>query len=768
MAQAVLGVRPRMRPILALLPLATALLMTFAGHDGNAHAAAPISAPVRTGPPAAPTNAVLAARGQSRPSKPMAVVKTVAAPLVPFVRSMFNQGVHYGAKPYIDSFHEEGNGVKIWRSSRPHSLGASTEVVGAKAVPEFVGNILKAANPEASRLGYQAYAQRGIKVVVDLRAEATDVDRNVATSSGLEYVNVKMFDNAIYNPMDTLVSAVNAVNRAAKQSKSVVIHCEQGVGRTGLVAAAFEATRHPEWTEADVVKYATDRGVELLGQKRALTRFWRAYLAGDIRESEEGLVIPEGRTVHLLDSYPERPGISRASLARRFNGERFNVPAPRPYRVTEPRGVLEAMSAAAAKAPSTVDQSLTDGNNILAWPLVGTSEIGKAAAELIQSAEHEVFIETMVFRDSAVVGQIRDAVQALAKVRPNVPVYVRASPRTPPFERHGAYQEDIKRLLDSPNVIAGTWDPRGEGNSVTGIVGLNVSHSKSVVVDNRRALVTDANLESNGDRQIDNPNGRNWFQTGIVFEGPAAATIREQSAKAWGNTYPRKVVVPVAPPPHDGFEDGVPILTLGQKAGAGRNNAAHQAFIAGFKAAATRAAERKATGKSPGERIMMMTPNLNDTEVFQTIADATEHVHVYLLLSKGYMNVEQELPYQGGNNDRIVPLLAKAAKNPAYLHIRWFGAPTETGEALRPAIGRGLDASHAKPILVGDTVWSGSRNLDTQSATTSRELDVVVQSRDVAAKYYRLFRSIWASSPAAFEHTPAAAQVAESDLATPP
>lgn len=732
-------------------------------HVGNA---APLSAPVRTGPPPASTNPVLAAQGQKPPKPVTALVKTVAGPMVPAARALFDQRIHYDVKPYLDSFHDEGNGAKVWRSSRPHSLGASSEIVGAKAPSEFVGGVLKVANPEASRLGYEAYAKQGIKVVVDLRAESTEVDRAGATHAGLEYVNVKLYDNAIYNPMDTLLSAVNAVDGAARNGKSVVIHCEKGIGRTGLVSAAFAATRHPEWTEADVMKYGSDRGLELVGQKRALQRFWRALLAGDIVKTDDGFAVPAGRSIHLLDSYPERQGVSRASAARRTSGERFAVAATRPYRVTQPRGVLEAMSEAAAKSPSSVESALTDGNHVLAWPLVGNLEIGKAAAELIETAEHEVFIEAMIFRDSAIVGQIRDAVQKLARTRPDVPVYVRASPRVPPFERHGALQEDIKKLLDSPNVIAGTWNPRGEGNGLSGLMGLNVSHSKSVVADNRRALVTDANLESNGDSQVDNPKGLNWFQTGIVYEGPAAAKIREQSAMGWSNTYPKNVTIPKAPPAHEGFEDGVPILTLGQKAGAGRDNAAHQAFVAGFKAAAARAAERIAMGKGAGERIIMMTPNLNDKEIFAAVADATANVHVYLLLSKGYMNVEQELPYQGGNNDRIVSTLSAAAKNPSHLHIRWFGAPTEKGETLRPSLGQGMDVSHAKPILVGDTVWAGSRNLDTQSATTSRELDVVVQSRDVAAKYYRLFRSIWTNSPTAFEQSRTSASDGERALST--
>lgn len=732
---------------------------------GAGQAVAGPNAPVRTGPPPAPTHPVLAAHVDSKPGPAKAVLKTVTGPVVPAVRAAFNNRLHYAVDPYLDQIHAEPGGAGVFRSSRPHSVGSSPELAGANAAPEFVGKgLLKDPNPAASKAGYGAYAARGIKVVVDLRHEATDHDRVMATASGLEYVNVKLHDNAIVNPMETLLEAVNAVGRAIGKNQSVVIHCEKGIGRTGLVAAAYAATKHPEWTEADLVKYAEDRGLELIGQRRALQRFWRALLAGDVVETADGFAVAEGREVGSLDSYAERPGVSRASLARRLTGATWNVPATRPYRQTEPRGVLEAMSEAAAKSHGSVEKALTEGNRVLEWPLVNNAEIGKAARLMIEAAEHEVVIETMIFEDSAIVREIKAGIQALAKTRPHVKVYVRVSPRMPPIERHGSYRALVEKVLDSPNVVVATFDPRAEGEGVGAVLGLNVSHSKTVVVDNRKALVTDANLNGMGDRRADNPKGRDWFQTGIVFEGPAAARIREQSATGWEKSVSAVAKLPAAPPAHPGFEDGVKILTLGQKAGAGRDNVAHQAFLAGFKAAAKRAADNRAAGKGPGERILIMTPNLNDKEVFATLAEATEHLPVFVLLSRKYLEMEQEMPGQGGGNERIVAELSKAAKNPRNLHIRWFGTPTERGTDPQSTIGKGFDMSHAKPILVGDTVWMGSRNLDTQSATTSRELDVVVQSRDTAAKFYGMFRSIWQRSPTAFEATPAAAKSGDGEL----
>lgn len=713
---------------------------------------------------------MLAERGNARPGTVRALASTALAPVVPAVRDMFGHRVHYAVDPYVDHVHTESNGAQVFRSSRPHSLGASSALVGDKATAEFNGAFLKEPNPAASAAGYAAYAERGIRVVVDLREEATAADRERATKAGLEYVNVKLRDNAIFNPIDSLVAAVNAVRAATAQGKSVVLHCEMGIGRTGLVAAAVVAARHPEWTEEDVVKYGEDRGLELIGQKRALQRFFRAMLAGDIVETESGLVVPEGRSVRMLDQYPARPGVSRASAARRMNGEALRAPAQRPYRQTDSRGILDAMAAASAGASASVEPVITEGNRILEWPLVGNAEIGRAARQLIESAEREVFIETMIFRDSHIVQELKAGVQALAKTRPNVPVYIRVSPRMPPFfERHDAYTRAVEKIFDSPNVVVGSFDATREGNALTGVFGLNVSHSKTITVDNRRALVTDANLEGDGDQPVNNAEGRAWFQTAMVIEGPAVAKIREQSANGWQHALPavgRKL--PPPPPAHPGFADGARILTLGQKAGSGRNNAAHQASLAGFQATVDRAAARRAAGQSPGERILIITPNLNDPETVALLARATEHLHVYVMLAKGYMAAEQEMPGQGGGNARNVKRLAEMAKNPSWLHVRWFGAPTENGTPARAAEGRGMDISHAKPSVAGDTVRVTSRNFDTQSATTSRELEIVVESRDAVTRYYRLFRSLWARSPVAFEASSKAAQLGATDLALDP
>jgi phosphatidylserine/phosphatidylglycerophosphate/cardiolipin synthase-like enzyme len=383
---------------------------------------------------------------------------------------------------------------------------------------------------------------------------------------------------------------------------------------------------------------------------------------------------------------------------------------------------------AASHFPATVSNVETDGNRVLRWPLVNNAEIGQAMHDLIASAHKEVFIETMILKDSVVAAKVRDAVQELARTRPDVPVYVRFTPS--PFEIPSVAKRAAEKFLDSPNVIVGVWNSRTVGGrwSLHRLLGLNVSHSKSVVVDNRVALITDTNLQ----RESDAPTG--WFQNGIVVEGPIAATIREQSAAAWRVAAPT-LKLPAPPPPHPGFSNGLRMLTLGQNAAGGADTSANQAYIAAFKNA-----ER---------RVCILTPNLNDRDTMAALAEATRQADVYIILPKGFGEMAESMPGQGGGNAENVSRLAQMAADPTRLHVRWNPDP-----AGQPTEGKGEWSSHAKTILVDDIVFVGSKNLDTQSAKVSRELSIAIPDRATASRFHELFENRWQKAPLAFEADP--------------
>jgi phosphatidylserine/phosphatidylglycerophosphate/cardiolipin synthase-like enzyme len=74
------------------------------------------------------------------------------------------------------------------------------------------------------------------------------------------------------------------------------------------------------------------------------------------------------------------------------------------------------------------------------------------------------------------------------------------------------------------------------------------------------------------------------------------------------------------------------------------------------------------------------------------------------------------------------------------LQIRWYSR-----DGLRPVVGNGIYASHAKYASVDDTVVIvGTANMDTQSWNNSRELNIIVDDADLATAWdAQLFVADW-------------------------
>jgi protein-tyrosine phosphatase len=69
---------------------------------------------------------------------------------------------------------------------------------------------------------------------LDLRGEATEVRRQ-----GLEFTSFPIPDRQVPASEAKLAQALDKVEHALSGSKNVLVHCRQGVGRTGLIAACL-------------------------------------------------------------------------------------------------------------------------------------------------------------------------------------------------------------------------------------------------------------------------------------------------------------------------------------------------------------------------------------------------------------------------------------------------------------------------------------------------------------------------------------------------
>jgi protein-tyrosine phosphatase len=69
---------------------------------------------------------------------------------------------------------------------------------------------------------------------LDLKAEAED-----AQTQGIEFISFPIPDREVPNSEAAMASALENLDRTLSSGKNVVVHCRQGIGRTGLVAACL-------------------------------------------------------------------------------------------------------------------------------------------------------------------------------------------------------------------------------------------------------------------------------------------------------------------------------------------------------------------------------------------------------------------------------------------------------------------------------------------------------------------------------------------------
>src|SRR5579864_3573956 len=90
---------------------------------------------------------------------------------------------------------------------------------------------------------------------LDLRGESDEVRRQ-----GLEFASLPVPDRKVPQSEAKLVGALEELDRALSNGRNVLVHCRQGVGRTGLVAACL-LVRKGMSPGAAIEKITAARGV---------------------------------------------------------------------------------------------------------------------------------------------------------------------------------------------------------------------------------------------------------------------------------------------------------------------------------------------------------------------------------------------------------------------------------------------------------------------------------------------------------------------------
>jgi len=114
----------------------------------------------------------------------------------------------------------------------------------------------------------RAWRDAGIDVVVSLLEPAEEAELDLSrestssTASGLEFRSFPISDLGVPKSREAVAELMGDLVAALRASKSVVLHCRQSIGRSGLVAATVLVSGgHSAHAAIDAVRQA--RGVDV-------------------------------------------------------------------------------------------------------------------------------------------------------------------------------------------------------------------------------------------------------------------------------------------------------------------------------------------------------------------------------------------------------------------------------------------------------------------------------------------------------------------------
>ena len=90
----------------------------------------------------------------------------------------------------------------------------------------------------------RAWRRAGVDLVVSLLEPEEEAqlnltgERDAAERNGIQFVSFPVVDRGVPNSVQATVPLLRSITNALKNGKNVAVHCRQGIGRSGLIAAA--------------------------------------------------------------------------------------------------------------------------------------------------------------------------------------------------------------------------------------------------------------------------------------------------------------------------------------------------------------------------------------------------------------------------------------------------------------------------------------------------------------------------------------------------
>jgi protein-tyrosine phosphatase len=129
----------------------------------------------------------------------------------------------------------------------------------------------------------KAWRQAGVDSVVSLLTSEEEADLDLvlesftANSLGMTFLSFPIPDRQVPHSDEELTNELQLLEIELDEGRNVVLHCRQGIGRTGLVAACLLLTKGMD-TETAIARLSAARGVSI--PETPEQRTWIDHYAG--------------------------------------------------------------------------------------------------------------------------------------------------------------------------------------------------------------------------------------------------------------------------------------------------------------------------------------------------------------------------------------------------------------------------------------------------------------------------------------------------------
>lgn len=184
-------------------------------------------------------------------------------------------------------------GASMWMRCRQRSSRKKVKTMGTKlywAEGPWTGKLALAARPRGGDWledDLSEWLRAGIATVISLltpeEEQELDLTREAreVRAQGMQFLSLPIADRQVPISVTEVAGALEKLDANLASGKNVVIHCRQGIGRTGLVAACLLVTKGLN-PEAAVQRLSAARGspVPETAEQRRWIDDYAAILAG--------------------------------------------------------------------------------------------------------------------------------------------------------------------------------------------------------------------------------------------------------------------------------------------------------------------------------------------------------------------------------------------------------------------------------------------------------------------------------------------------------